>query len=126
MTKNEEIWVKMLSYIAGSNAKTFTQCYIRHLEILLSLLFYVSLILFYSYEWVNIPLKATPLHRGVNLVHFKAALWDPHETYTEIDVLNGLEPRTSYWNTTFKWYDLCYILYIRYNLDLDAPWNIDK
>ena len=73
--KNEEIWVKMLSYIAEPNARTFTQCYIKHLEILSSLLFCVNLILLYSYEWVNIPLKATPLHRRVNLVHFKAGLF---------------------------------------------------
>ena len=65
--KNEEIWVKMLSYIAEPNARTFTQCYIKHLEILLSLLFCVNLIWLYSYEWVNIPLKATPLHRGGGL-----------------------------------------------------------
>ena len=108
--KNEEIWVKMLSYIAEPNARTFTQCYIEHLEILLSLLFCVNLIWLYSYEWVNIPLKATPLHRGVNLVHFKAGLLEPNETYNEIDMLNGLEPRTAYWNSTFKWYELCYIL----------------
>ena len=68
--KNEEIWVEILSYVAEPNARTFTQGYIRHLEILLSLLFCVSLILLYRYEWVNIHLKVTPLHRGVNLLHF--------------------------------------------------------
>ena len=113
--KNEEIWVEILSYVAEPNARTFTKGYIRHLEILLSLSFCVSLILLYRYEWVNIHLKVTPLHRGVNLVHFKAALLDSHEIYNEIDLLNGLEPRTAYWNTIFKWYELCYILFIRYN-----------
>ena len=45
------------------------------------LLFCVNIVVLYCYHRVNIFLKGAPLHSRVNVVHFKGAQLDRHETY---------------------------------------------
>ena len=45
------------------------------------LLFCVNIVVLYCYYRVNIFLKGAPLHSRVNVVHFKGAQLDRHETY---------------------------------------------
>ena len=63
------------------NAKILLWCDIEHVRILLLLLFYFNIIGVHCYHGVNIFLMGTPLHTGVNLVHFKGAHCEPYEIY---------------------------------------------
>ena len=54
---------------------------IEHVRILLLLLFYFNIIGVHCYLGVNIFLMGTPLHTGVNLLHFKCAHCEPYEIY---------------------------------------------
>ena len=63
------------------NAKILQWCDIEHVRILLLLLFYFNIIGVHCYHGVNFFLMGTPLHTGVNLVHFKGAHREPYEIY---------------------------------------------
>ena len=97
-------------------------CYIAHVKILLSLLFCLIIIVLLFYQPVNVFLFATPVHSRVNLVHFKAAHLDPHETY--IVKLTCWPWWTSYCllqlNHIIQKAFLAHKAPLRYNV----PWNI--
>ena len=78
---NEEMLVKILAYNCWPNVRTLIQYHIRHVKILLSLLYYLNIFVPYCYQRVNIFFSGIPVHTGVNLVHFKGAHLDPDETY---------------------------------------------
>ena len=61
------------------NAKILLWCDIEHVRILLLLLFYFNIIGVHCYHGMNIFFMGTTLHTGVNLVHFKGALWNIHD-----------------------------------------------
>ena len=61
------------------NAKILLWCDIEHVRILLLLLFHFNIIGVHCYNGVDIFLMGTPLHTGVNLVHFKGAHCDRPE-----------------------------------------------
>ena len=63
------------------NAKILLWCDIEHVRILLLLLFYFNIIGVHWMNWMNIFSMGTPLHTGVNLVHFKGAHCDPYGMY---------------------------------------------
>ena len=63
------------------NVRILLWCDIEHVTILMLLLFYFNIIGVDCYHGVNMFLMGTPLHTGVNLVHFKGAHCEPYEIY---------------------------------------------
>ena len=95
--KNDEIWSKNFGVCCWPNARTLTQCYIRHSEISLSLLFWLNIILYCCNQRLKFFPIITSVHSWVNPVHFKGAQlvclkhtwWNWHAV-----------PGTAYWNMT--------------------------